>query len=464
MGESVKSHLVVENLYGGAGQLSSVYTYEGSRTTPPCSEGVRWIVLSNVYELSMQQMQAFQKIQLYQQPYGEEKNWRPIQPLFDRKVIKVESNYRWWKTEWSKYEFKFNHGWSQERTVACRSAQKDIVSDELCSETKPEIYRECDCEQKLNALRKKIKKEANVDGITNHRNDYYYNIINPNIINNPNIISNHNNPNIINNRKIIVVNHNNDDNKNNSFNNKNEGSDNNEDEDGDEDGNEDGDEDNGNSEKENNNVNSNSTESHSNGDSADNVEKVQDYISQLIGGNRKNNFGKGMLLESKLKPDEQRKQHQKKVLQLLQHLKQKTKPSQGKVKEQERLSKHEEQSELSEKSPKQLHESSQLIKEIHQLREQLKIQLKSQKPQISQHPEQSSKESNQKGEKLEREIMQLQKQLQQLQQKQKQQSLLSSLPKLERQQNKQESASPSLPKLEQQQKQQILQLQKKLQE
>merc|ERR1712130_1000344 len=45
--------------------------------------------------------------------------------------------------------------------------------------------------------------------------------------------------------------------------------------------------------------------------------------------------------------------------------------------------------------PKQLHESSQLIKEIHQLREQLKIQLKSQKPQISQHPEQSSKESNQ---------------------------------------------------------------------
>lgn len=54
------------------------YEFEGSLTTPPCSEGVRWFVLKQPIMLSNQQMNAFRK--LYP------RNARPAQPLNGRIV------------------------------------------------------------------------------------------------------------------------------------------------------------------------------------------------------------------------------------------------------------------------------------------------------------------------------------------------------------------------------------------
>ncbi|MCB1169055.1 MAG: carbonic anhydrase family protein [Leptospiraceae bacterium] len=57
---------------------SAYYTFKGSLTTPPCSEGVRWIVLKNPATISAEQVEAFKK--LYPM------NARPIQPLNDREI------------------------------------------------------------------------------------------------------------------------------------------------------------------------------------------------------------------------------------------------------------------------------------------------------------------------------------------------------------------------------------------
>lgn len=55
------------------------YTYSGSLVTPPCAEGVRWIVLKNGITLSEEQLRVFQSIF--------PSNSRPIQPLNGR-IIK----------------------------------------------------------------------------------------------------------------------------------------------------------------------------------------------------------------------------------------------------------------------------------------------------------------------------------------------------------------------------------------
>lgn len=54
------------------------YTFQGSLTTPPCSEGVRWFVLKSPSTISAQQVSAFGK--LYSM------NARPVQPLNGREV------------------------------------------------------------------------------------------------------------------------------------------------------------------------------------------------------------------------------------------------------------------------------------------------------------------------------------------------------------------------------------------
>ena len=54
------------------------YEFEGSLTTPPCSEGVRWFVLKQPVTLSQQQLDAFRR--LYP------RNARPTQPLNARIV------------------------------------------------------------------------------------------------------------------------------------------------------------------------------------------------------------------------------------------------------------------------------------------------------------------------------------------------------------------------------------------
>ncbi len=66
------------------------YTFAGSLTTPPCSEGVTWMVLSNESTVSKEQVEAFAKL------YPD--NARPVQPLNGR-VVKRNSNggEAWWK-------------------------------------------------------------------------------------------------------------------------------------------------------------------------------------------------------------------------------------------------------------------------------------------------------------------------------------------------------------------------------
>ena len=55
------------------------YRYDGSLTTPPCSEGVRWIVMTTPIELSNEQVGAFTRLV--------KDNNRPVQPLNGRTVL-----------------------------------------------------------------------------------------------------------------------------------------------------------------------------------------------------------------------------------------------------------------------------------------------------------------------------------------------------------------------------------------
>ena len=55
------------------------YRYSGSLTTPPCSEGVNWLLLANPIQMSTDQIAAFRTLFPL--------NARPVQPLHDRPVL-----------------------------------------------------------------------------------------------------------------------------------------------------------------------------------------------------------------------------------------------------------------------------------------------------------------------------------------------------------------------------------------
>lgn len=57
----------------------SYYRFNGSLTTPPCTEGVKWIMLSTPIELSADQLAAFTAIF--------DNNYRPVQPLNERTFL-----------------------------------------------------------------------------------------------------------------------------------------------------------------------------------------------------------------------------------------------------------------------------------------------------------------------------------------------------------------------------------------
>lgn len=63
--------------------VRNIYTYTGSLTTPPCSEGVRWLLMEHPVELSAEQIRNF--LTIFQN------NARPVQPLNARDVLQDSS-------------------------------------------------------------------------------------------------------------------------------------------------------------------------------------------------------------------------------------------------------------------------------------------------------------------------------------------------------------------------------------
>jgi len=59
------------------------YRYDGSLTTPPCSEGVKWLVMTTPIEMSESQIAAFRAIF--------NGNNRPVQPLNGRELFVTEN-------------------------------------------------------------------------------------------------------------------------------------------------------------------------------------------------------------------------------------------------------------------------------------------------------------------------------------------------------------------------------------
>jgi len=81
-GEEVKlAHKV--NAYDLLPKKKKYFRYSGSLTTPPCSEGVRWIVMKKKLEMSKEQIEKFRKLM------GGDTN-RPVQPLNARVIMKQD--------------------------------------------------------------------------------------------------------------------------------------------------------------------------------------------------------------------------------------------------------------------------------------------------------------------------------------------------------------------------------------
>ena len=78
-GEEVTRKKVVINAASFLPGDQNYYMYDGSLTTPPCTEPVRWYVMKTVIEASPSQISAFAK--LYPN------NARPVQPLDGRTIV-----------------------------------------------------------------------------------------------------------------------------------------------------------------------------------------------------------------------------------------------------------------------------------------------------------------------------------------------------------------------------------------
>ena len=80
-GESRHLENIVVDIDALLPEETGYFRYDGSLTTPPCSEGVKWLVMSTPMVLSNQQIQAFESIF--------RDNHRPIQSLNGRPVTLI---------------------------------------------------------------------------------------------------------------------------------------------------------------------------------------------------------------------------------------------------------------------------------------------------------------------------------------------------------------------------------------
>jgi carbonic anhydrase len=67
-------------------EKSQYFTYNGSLTTPPCSEVVTWIDYKQSIPLSHDQVEEFRRLQNTEGDYMTHNN-RPVQPIGDRIVL-----------------------------------------------------------------------------------------------------------------------------------------------------------------------------------------------------------------------------------------------------------------------------------------------------------------------------------------------------------------------------------------
>ena len=75
--EALKARFVPSDMIPQSGKY---YRFSGSLTTPPCSEGVRWIVMKTPISASKEQIKAFEELMKHH-------NNRPVQPLNGRPVL-----------------------------------------------------------------------------------------------------------------------------------------------------------------------------------------------------------------------------------------------------------------------------------------------------------------------------------------------------------------------------------------
>ena len=64
--------------------LTNFYTYKGSLTTPPCTEGLRWVVLKDIQPISARQLGNFREKYMPQFDHAKVGNNRVVQPLNGR--------------------------------------------------------------------------------------------------------------------------------------------------------------------------------------------------------------------------------------------------------------------------------------------------------------------------------------------------------------------------------------------
>ncbi|CAD7093290.1 unnamed protein product [Hermetia illucens] len=88
---TISTHCSLGGLLGSL-NINKFYTYQGSLTTPPCSETVTWIVFANILNISHRQLNEFRQL------IGTDgkiiRNYRHLQPLNGRPVY-VRSGSKW---------------------------------------------------------------------------------------------------------------------------------------------------------------------------------------------------------------------------------------------------------------------------------------------------------------------------------------------------------------------------------
>ncbi len=85
-GDHVVDHNQLINIYDAFPDDKRYFSYSGSLTTPPCSEVVKWKILREPIEMSLEQIHAFVSI-LDNSCCATNGNNRPIQDLNGRRVV-----------------------------------------------------------------------------------------------------------------------------------------------------------------------------------------------------------------------------------------------------------------------------------------------------------------------------------------------------------------------------------------